>query len=381
MKRIYIVAAEASSDLYASYLIKEIKKIYPNDLEFTGIAGKHCIDTGLFSHEYLNKDFAVCGGLYEIFDKFFNIYSALKQIKKRAKLKAYDLFILLDYPEFNINLAKYLNKINVPVIYYITPQVWAWRKYRINYLNKYARELICIFDFEKDLFDANNIKVNYFGHPLIEIINSYKLNLNKEILLKEFNISKTDIVIALLPGSRTSEIKNLLPQMLKATLLIKNEFLNVKFILPVANTLNLDFIKTYTKDYDIQIVENRFYDVLSVSTYAVIASGTASLEALLFKLPMTVLYKVSNLSYFMFKYLIRYKKPIALSNLILNRAKHNLAFQEFFQDTVNSENIAKDVINNLKNLNKYELIFNNLENKLESNKVSQLVAKLVLKYL
>jgi len=379
MKRIYIVAAEASSDLYASYLIKAIKNLYNKEIEFTGIAGKHCIETGIFSIEYENNDFAVCGGISEIYNKIFYIYKSLKQIKLRAKYNAYDLFILLDYPEFNLNLAKYLNKLSIPVIYYITPQVWAWRKYRAYKLNKYTRELICLFKFEKDFFNTLNIKANYFGHPLIEIINNK--NINKENLLKELNINKEDIVISLLPGSRLSEINNLLPEMLKATGLIKKEIPNVKFIIPVANTISIDLIKSYTKNYNIKIIENRFYDVLSISNYAIVASGTATLELALFKVPMTILYKVSNLSYFIFKNIIRYKKPIGLSNLLIVDNNSNLIFNEFMQDRVTYKNIADDVFYNLKNLNKYEVFFNNIEKQLDSNKVSESVAKLVLKYL
>lgn len=385
MKRIFIVAGEASSDIHASNLIKVIHKHSNEELEFTGIGGERMLATGLFSPEYLNKDFAVCGGLSEIWSKLFFIFRAYKDIKNRAKLGAYDLVILLDYPEFNLRLAKYFTKISVPVIYYITPQVWAWRSYRVKQLKKYCRELICVFDFEKTFFKEHGVDVNFVGHPLVDEINAYSFD--KNLLKQKYAISDAISdgvkVITIMPGSRESEINNLLPEILKSLTIINDKIPNVKFFLPLANTIEKSFIEKFIFESEIKVelVKGNTYEILSISDYAITASGTASLECALFKIPMTILYKVGSLSFFIFKYFIRYNKPIGLPNLLIQEP----LFTELLQKEVDKNKIAIDVLNNLdpEVYKKFEPSFKKINNAvmLTNKSPSYCVFELIKKYL
>lgn len=384
MKRILIIAAEASSDIHASNLIKSIRENYVGEIEFTGIGGERMLATKLFAPEFLNHEFAVCGGIGEIWSKLFYIYKAYKDIKKRARLRAYDLAIFLDYPEFNLKLAKYFTKISVPVIYYITPQVWAWRSYRVKKLKKYVQELVCVFDFEKTFFNLRNVEINFFGHPLIDELKNYTFDKNK--ILEKYKILKDEKVITLLPGSRVSEITNLMPEIIASLKIIK-EKVNARFFLPIANTIEKASIEKYLieSEVKVELLLESTYEILSISDYAITASGTASLECALFKVPMTILYKVSSLSYFIFKYIIRYNKPFGLPNLIANRSLTTLAFSEFMQSSVNAKNIAqnviKDILNNL-NTDNYQKVFEQIEKAILINKSpSKDLASLISKYL
>ncbi|MCX6113470.1 MAG: hypothetical protein NTY22_09380 [Proteobacteria bacterium] len=163
MKRVLIVAGEASADMHAANLVRAILSTSKQKIEFSGLGGRELISTGLFTPEFYNGDFAV-SGLWELTGHIKKIYSALKYFKNMASLGSYDAAVLLDYPDFNIPLAKHLTKTGIPVIYYISPQVWVWRQSRVHSLARNSRELLTIFPFEKDFYKKHGIDVHYVGH-------------------------------------------------------------------------------------------------------------------------------------------------------------------------------------------------------------------------
>lgn len=384
MKRILIVAGEASADMHAANLVREISKGSKEKIEFSGIGGDALMSTGVFTPEFYNRDFAV-SGLFELAGHLRKIYSALRHLKRMASLGSYDLAVLLDYPDFNIPLARYLTKISVPVIYYISPQVWVWRASRANKLAKNSREVLTIFPFEKDFYKTRGIDVKYVGHPLLDEIEQYFKTHDVNKLKKEFNIKPSQKTIAVLPGSRHGEIKYILPLMEQTCVLLKQKMgSDVRFILPVAPTLKEEDISSVLDPKNtnlFEIVKDRTYDVYSIADYALVASGTATVEAGLFGLPMTIVYKVSDMSAFLFKSVIRYKAPIGMVNLLLEEE----VSKEFFQNDATPQRIADDVIGNLTNSKRYsdlKIKLSELKKILYTGESpSAVAAKNVLKYL
>jgi len=346
MKRILLSAGEASADIHAANLIKAISAASKEKLEFTGLGGDAMINTGLFSPEFYNRDFAV-SGLFELAGHLTKIYSALRYFKHMADLGSYDAAILLDYPDFNMPLAKHLKKRGVPVIYYISPQVWAWRSKRARKLKKYSDDILTIFPFEKDFYATLGIDVKYVGHPLLDELKAY--GSKRELKKKE-----GEKIIAVLPGSRIAELDYILPVMEKTCAIIKKEFKGkVRFLIPVAPTLKKRDIEVRLGKegkYLFEITDLRSYEIYPSSDYVLLASGTATVETALFEVPMTIVYKVSALSAFLFKNFVRYNRPIGMVNLLLNKK----VFSEFFQDQAVPEKIAEDVLHNLNDPKRYK---------------------------
>ncbi len=348
MKRILICAGEASSDVHAANLVRAFSKIYKSDFEFSGLGGDNLISTGKFVPEFYNREFAV-SGLMELGGRLPFIYSALKHFKNSADLGAYNAAVLLDYPDFNMPLAKYLSKKGIPVIYYISPQVWVWRSSRAHKLHDCSSEILSIFPFEKEFYSKLGIDVKYVGHPLLDEVSSYLEKRDISKLKKEFNVKDGQKIVAVLPGSRHGEIKYILPVLEKVCAIIKNDLKDkVRFFLPIAPTLKKDdivFSDLGSKNI-IEIIDGtRSYDVYSLSDYAVLASGTATVEAGLFEVPMSIVYKVSPISAFLFKHFVRYKNSIGMVNLLLGKD----TAKEFFQENAIPENIANDALSFLKN--------------------------------
>lgn len=353
MKRILFCAGEASADIHAANLIKAIDGMSKEKIEFTGLGGDAMINTGLFIPEFYNRDFAVFG-LLEMAGQFPKIYSALKYFKRMAALGSYDAAILLDYPGFNMPLARYLKKKKVPVIYYISPQVWAWRSGRAHKLSKYTDDILTIFPFEKDFYAKLGINVKYVGHPLLDEVEGFRSTAD----IKKKNGEK---IIAVLPGSRLTELDHILPIMEKTCAIIKKELKgSVRFLVPVAPTLKKHDIETRLSEDGkglFEITDYRSYELYPFADHVLLASGTATVETALFEVPMTIVYKVSAISAFLFKHFIRYDRPIGMVNLLLGKK----VFTEFFQNEAVPEKIAADVIKNMNDPKRYAELKNELK--------------------
>ena len=352
MKRVLFSAGEASADIHAANLIKAIDGMSKEKIEFTGLGGDAMINTGLFTPEFYNRDFAV-SGLFELAGHVTKIYSALRYFKRMTDLGSYDAAVLLDYPDFNMPLARHLKKRNIPVIYYISPQVWAWRSGRALKLNKYADDILTIFPFEKDFYAKLGVNVKYVGHPLLDEIRSYK----SKVDIKKKNDEK---IIAVLPGSRIAELDYILPIMEKTCAIIKKGLKGkVRFLIPIAPTLKKNDIETRLSEEGkglFEITDYRSYEIYPVADHVLLASGTATVETALFEVPMTIVYKVSMLSAFLFKYFVRYDRPIGMVNLLLGKK----VFTEFFQNDAVPEKIAEDVMKSLNDPKRHAELKNEL---------------------
>ncbi|MBN1114131.1 MAG: lipid-A-disaccharide synthase [Oligoflexia bacterium] len=344
MKRILIIAGEASSDMHAANLVRSILELYGSDVEFAGLGGDNLIDTGKFVPEYHNRDFAVFG-FCELAGHVGKLLKAQRHFREMASMGAYDLAVLMDYSGFNIPLASHLTRRRIPVIYYISPQVWVWRSYRVYKLAKYCREILTVFPFERDFYKKYGVDVKYMGNPILDQVDLYRKDLDPARLEKEFKQGEKRI-IAVLPGSRLGEIKYIMPVMVETCRILSRRYNGkLRFVIPVASTLKIGDIRKYTdgNPVDFEFVKDRTYDVYTVADYAIAASGTSTVECALFNVPMTIVYRVSTLSAFMFRNLVRYKKPIGMVNLLYG----DVICNEFFQEKADPELIASDVEKNL----------------------------------
>jgi lipid-A-disaccharide synthase len=329
-KRIMIIAGEASGDLHGANLVKAIQAREPS-ISFFGVGGTALKGAGV-TIRVQSEELSVVG-LSEVFSKIGKILKALSLLKKDLKTLRPDLLILIDFPDFNLRLAAAAKKLNIPVMYYISPQVWAWRTGRVKKIRRLVDEMVVILPFEADFYKEHDIPVTFVGHPLLDNISPDDFNntLNKE----------GPPIIGLLPGSRSEEVARLLPVMIEAAGIISEEVREVKFIIPVAPSLNKDKAEKMLQGSmaDISIAQGNVYEVLKSAVLVISASGTATLEAAIFGTPMLIVYKVSPLSYWLGTKLIRVKYA-GLANLIAGEE----IVPELIQEKASPENIAEHAL-------------------------------------
>ncbi|MEN8121518.1 MAG: lipid-A-disaccharide synthase [Bacteroidota bacterium] len=308
----YIIAGEASGDLHASNLMHELKKVDTN-AQFRVWGGDLMQQQGgqIVKH-YKNLAFM---GFVEVLKNLGTIKKNFKLCKTDLLDFKPDLLILVDYPGFNLRMAKFAKENNIKTYYYISPKIWAWKKSRAWKIKKYIDKMFVIFPFEKDFYKNYDYKVEYVGNPLIDEIEKKKENLSEKELFLETNSLSGKPIIAVLAGSRKQEIKYILPEMLQVT----NNFPDYQFVLAGAPGLTKESYETYIKDYPIKVIFNQTYDILKHAHAAVVTSGTATLEAALFDVPQAVVYKMHNLTYEIGKYFI-YIKYFSLVNIIMQKA-------------------------------------------------------------
>jgi len=334
----YIIAGEASGDLHASRLIRAIKQ-HDAEAIFRVWGGDLMAAEGAVLVKHY-RDLAFMGFIEVV----ANIRTILRNMKfcKRDLLEFKpDLLILVDYPGFNIPMAKFAHNHAIKTAYYISPQVWAWKEGRVKTLRNVVDKMLVILPFEKEFYAKWNYPVTYVGHPLIEIIEGYKMHTTEHNLRKKLDIASDKKIVALLPGSRKQEIQKKLPVMLEATAGMKD----VVFVVGQAPSLPDSIIESYTKGFsEVRILKGDTYGLLSIADAAVVTSGTATLETALFGIPEVVCYKGSPISYAIAKRVIKVKY-ISLVNLIMNKP----VVKELIQEEMNAANIRTAV---------HEILFN-----------------------
>ena len=362
----YIIAGEASGDLHGSNLIKELKKL-DNSSHFRCWGGdlmsQECND--LVKHY---KDYSHMG-FFEVFINLKKILNNLSFCKKDIKKYNPDVIIYVDFPGFNLRIAKWAKKNKFKNHFYISPQIWAWKQNRIKTIRKVIDQMYVILPFEKKFYSSINFNVHYVGHPLLDVI---KTNKNEALDLGQ------EKIIALLPGSRDQEIKKILPEMIN---IIKN-FKNYSFYICAAPSQKRSTYLKYIKDNNIEkvkIVENQTYEILSKSSAALVTSGTATLETALFKIPQVVCYKSSWISIMIGRFLLRNLKYISLVNLILDKE----VVKELIQENLNEKNLTSELKNILEGENRNNMLksYNELINKLGNKGASEKTALKIFNYL
>ena len=338
---VMIVAGEASGDLHGAMLVREMRQINPA-VDFHGVGGAKMQEAGV----RLLADAADIGvvGVTEVFSKIGTFIKIISGIKKSMDRLKPALVILIDFPDFNLNIvAKAAKKRGIRVFYYISPQVWAWREGRVKQIKKLVDKMAVILPFEVDFYASHGYTVQYVGHPLVDKV---KTSFTTAAARLEFGLSETRTTIGLLPGSRTAEVSRLLPEMMKAAQKISAQIPQVQYILPLADTLNKDRVAGIINPsgVDVKIVSRRTYDALAACDLAIVTSGTATLEAGLLGVPMVIIYKMSVLSALIGKLIIN-PKYIGLVNIIAGGS----VAPELIQLKATGERIAAEALSILSN--------------------------------
>lgn len=347
MKAILIVAGEASGDLHAANLVAAIKAIDPR-IEFFGLGGKRLKAEGvelLFDMVSL----AVVG-LFEVLKHLKKFKEIFNLVLEKADEKKPDLAILVDYPGFNLRLAAELKKRGIPVIYYISPQVWAWGENRLPAMRQIIDRMIVVFKFEEPLYEKYDIPVSFVSHPLLDIV---KPSNSKETLLHKLGLAGKGKIFALLPGSREKEVKTLLPIMLKTAELIAVEFPGSRFLILRSSAVRQEVFDDILRGYKLptHVFSDLAYDGLSVSDFAIVASGTATLETAILGIPMAIVYKISFLTWAYLKMAVKIPY-IGLVNVV----KQKKVVPEFIQYDARPKLIADYIIKTMKNQNELNKI-------------------------
>lgn len=332
MTNILIITGEQSGDLHGANLLNEIKNLRP-DISFYGIGGENMIKAGLTAL-YNIKQLSFLG-FTEIIKHLPFIRNVKKHLLSLVKEKNIKIAILIDYPGFNLNIAKNLFKMNLKIVYYISPQIWAWGQNRVKKIKKYISRMLVVFPFEKEFYKKYGIEADYVGHPLIERIRNYILE-NKERFIKTNSLDEKKEILLLMPGSREHEIKLILPELIDAAKEISRKY-NLQIVIAGLSTFTESMFELI-KEQDIKIVFNQTYELMKYSKFGIIKSGTSTLEAALFELPFIVVYKISKISYHLSKILIKLKS-IAIPNIILGKN----FIPELIQNNLTKDNLFRSV--------------------------------------
>lgn len=365
-KKYYIISGEASGDLHGSNLMKAILKEEPHaKFRFWGGDLMQSVGSTLVKHY---KDLAFMG-FWEVIQNLGTILKNIKFCKKDIKNYHPDVLILIDYPGFNLRIAKYAKKLGIKVVYYISPQLWAWKEGRVDIIKKYVDEMLVILPFEKDFYKKHAVSSHFVGHPLLDAISGLK-EISPENFRKENGLNEKEI-IALLPGSRKQEVKKMLNIMLS----IAPYFKDYQFVIAGAPSLPKDFYSDFLTP-DVHFISNKTYDLLRCSKAALVTSGTATLETALLKIPEVVCYKGSWISYQIAKRLVKHIKYISLVNLIMNKE----VVKELIQNELNTKNL-KTELQKILEKEKREIIieeYEKLHSLLGGQGASQRAAKLIV---
>ncbi len=336
-KKVMIIAGEASGDLHGARLVSAMQS-KRSGLSFCGMGGKELEAAGV---ELLfdAKRIAVVG-IVEVFSHLGDIFLARKILKNRMKEDRPDLLILIDFPDFNFMLAKYAKKLGIPVFYYISPQVWAWRSGRVKTMKKLVERIGVILPFEEQFFRDRGVAATYVGHPLLDSVRS---DCTRDEFCTVHKIEPDSLLVGLMPGSRKKEISSLLPVLLLTAKNVQRQTdKKLVFFLPVASTLSEEDIRTngldeFGQDLDLRLITEKRYNMMSACDAALVVSGTVTLELALLDTPMVVFYKVSPATYRMGRWLINEDlKYFSLVNLIADDG----LVQELVQEQVTAKRLS-----------------------------------------
>ncbi len=332
---VLIVAGEVSGDIHGSHLVRALRELNPS-LEFCGVGGDAMQAAGVNLLAHISEMAVV--GITEVCSKLGTILGTYRRLKARLQSDPPALVILIDYPDFNLLLARTVHHLKIPLIYYISPQIWAWRRGRIRTIARLVTKMIVIFPFEKALYEQAGVDVTFVGHPLLD---SVKSRFSRSEALSYFGLTPGKPTIALLPGSRPSEIQMNFPALLKSVPLVVQQLETVQFIVPVAPGLDIDRILALTKPYDawVHVIKGHVHDILNISELALVASGTATMETAIIGTPMIIVYRVSPITYLLGRLLIR-TKNIGMVNIMAGKT----IVPELIQSQCNPDRIAEAVL-------------------------------------
>jgi len=338
-KKILMVAGETSGDLHGAHLVEAIHQIDP-EVQLLGVGGEHLARKGM-KILYHSQSLSVVG-LTEVLFKLKTILKALKGLKESLDQEKPNLIVLIDFPDFNLRLAKVAHQKGIPVLYYISPQIWAWRPGRVKLIAERVKKMVVFFPFEVPLYKAAGVDVEWVGHPLVDVV---KPTLSKEEAFRKFGLDPQRRIVGLLPGSRSHEVERLLPSLLASAHLLQKEIPDLQFVIPLAPGFTEETLSSWMRNspVPVKLIHGWTYDVMNISELLILASGTATLEGAILGKPMIIIYKVSLLTSWVGRVMI-HVNHIGLVNLVAGKG----IAPELIQKDVNPKRIAQEALRILK---------------------------------
>jgi len=330
-----MIAGEVSGDIHGAGLIRNLRQGDEN-IDFFGIGGLKMLSENF--RPYYMLETLQSHGLFELIQHLPRLYNTLFIMRRVMERERPDALILIDYPGFNLKLAKYAKKINIPVIFFNGPQIWAWRKSRLSTIKQVVDKMIVLFPFEENIYKQAGVNVNWIGHPLLD------QNLSKKectSFLKQIGLKPDKPLFVIAPGSRPSELRRHLPTLVKALPHIQKVKRDIQFILPLAESLNMKEARKIIEQSTVQIrlIKDKFFESIHSCDAAIVASGTASLQTGLALKPFVIVYKVSPLTFWLARHLSQ-TKYIGLVNILGEKE----IVPELLQNDFNISNIAEKTI-------------------------------------
>jgi len=366
-----IVAGEASGDIYGADLAREAHRLDP-ELHFFGIGGQRMREAGVQTMVD-SADMAVVG-LVEVLKHFDVISAAFLKLKKILREDPPALLVLIDYPGFNLRLAKVARRAGVKVLYYISPQIWAWRQGRLKKIARLVDHMAVILPFEAAFYERAGVPVTFVGHPLLDMV---QVSMNREQAAASFGLDPSRKIVGLFPGSRNNEIERLLPVIIDSARVLEKQFPGLQFVVPIASTLKREDLapQILAAGIDVTFTHERIHDLIRACDAVISVSGTVTLEIALIGTPMVIIYKLSPLTYLLAKQLVKIEH-IGLCNIIAGET----VVRELIQHEANPDLISAEIgkiLGNVMYANEIKHKLSTVRSQLKSGGASANVARLI----
>jgi lipid-A-disaccharide synthase len=324
-----MVAGEASGDMYGAEVARALFRRYP-DCRIFGLGGPRMREAGVQLEGDISRTAVV--GPFEMITHLGALYGVFRLLAERVEEEPPTVAILIDFPDFNLRLAKRIKEAGSPVIYYISPQVWAWREGRVQQIRRLVDKMLVIFPFEEEIYKRAGVDVEFVGHPLMDMVRATK---SKEEFYRQHRFDLTKPLIAVLPGSRRKEVRYILPTLSRAVELIAAKKPDAQFVLPLAPGLDRNLIEGVARNERITIVSDETYNAIRYSRAAIVASGTATLETALLGTPEVIVYRIGRATWFLGKFLLKVRL-FGIVNIILGEE----VVPELFQEKMTPERVS-----------------------------------------
>ena len=355
-KKLLLIAGESSGDLHGGALVKNLLQLNPQ-LKIYGIGGDKMQEAGMHLIYHINKMAFL--GFLEVLEHLPFIKKVQKELIAFIREKKIQDVVLIDYPGFNLSIAKKFKKLNLNIIYYISPQIWAWGSGRIKKIKKIVNKMLVVFPFEEKIYKENYVDVKFVGHPLIVRLNNYPFY-SKEELYDKFEFDRNKDILLLLSGSREHEVKSIFPECIQAANVLSEKY-NMQIVVACADNIYETLFYSLTDFKNFKVIKNYTYDLLKHSKLGIIKSGTSTLEAALMELQMVIVYKTSAITYLIGKSLIRIK-DIGMANILSGKK----IVPELIQQKVKSKFIIEEAVKLLSDDTLYIITKNELKKIKES---------------